>query len=156
MGVIVGRNELLALGEKLRRQGKTVVATNGCFDILHVGHSRILQESRALGDLLVVGINSDESVSKLKGPSRPINNEKDRAELLCALACVDYVSIFAEETAGEFLDQLKPNLYVKGADYKPEELPETPVVERNGGRVIILELVPGRSTSSVVAKIREP
>ena len=154
MGEIIRRDELAALGQKLHAEGKTVVSTNGCFDILHVGHARILQEARALGDLLVVGLNSDESVSRLKGPARPINNQNDRAELLCALSSVDYVTVFAEDTPVEFLRLLKPSIHVKGADYKPEDLEETPVVRENGGRVIILTLVPGKSTSSVVERIR--
>jgi len=156
MGTVVGRHELNALGEKLRAEGKKVVSTNGCFDILHVGHSRILAESKALGDVLVVGLNSDSSVSKLKGPSRPINKQDDRAELLAALSAVDYVTIFDEDTPVEFLKELKPNIHVKGADYKPEDLQETPVVRSFGGEVVILQLVPGRSTSNVVSKIQAP
>lgn len=156
MGEIVSRDALNALGEKLRAEGKKVVSTNGCFDILHVGHSRILAESRALGDILVVGLNSDASVSRLKGPTRPINKQDDRAELLVALAVVDYVTIFEEDTPVEFLKELKPNLHVKGADYKPEDLQETPIVRSFGGEVVILQLVPGRSTSNVVSKIQAP
>ncbi len=155
MGEIVLRQDLKELGEKLRKEGKTVVSTNGCFDILHVGHSRILAKSRSMGDILVVGLNSDSSVTKLKGPSRPINNEQDRAELLCALAAVDYVSIFGEQTPVEFLTELKPDIHVKGADYKAENLEETPVVEKHGGKVVILELVPGKSTSMLVSKIKD-
>jgi glycerol-3-phosphate cytidylyltransferase len=154
MAEIIERDELFELGQKLHREGKTVVSTNGCFDILHVGHIRILKESRALGDCLVVGINSDESVARLKGPSRPINNQIDRAEILGALASVDYVTIFAEDTPVEFLRLLKPDIHVKGADYSSADLEETPVVIENGGRVIILKLVPGKSTSLVVERIR--
>ena len=156
MGQVVTREQLKDLGERLRKEGKIIVSTNGCFDILHVGHSRILKESRALGDVLIVGLNSDESVSRLKGPTRPINKQDDRAELLCALECVDYVSIFPEDTPVEFLKELKPGKHVKGADYKPEDLQETPVVRQFGGEVVILGLVPGKSTSSVVEKIKQP
>lgn len=151
---VIERGELEQLGEKLRQAGKTVVTTNGCFDILHVGHVRILQQARALGDVLIIGINSDASVRKLKGESRPINNEDDRAELLLALSSVDYVTVFGEDTPVEFLKLVKPNVHVKGADYKPENLAETPVVEGFGGRVEILSLVPGRSTSNVVSRIQ--
>jgi len=155
MGKIVERDDLIQLGEKLRQQGKKIVSTNGCFDILHVGHARILAESKAQGDVLIVGLNSDESVAKLKGPKRPVNRQHDRAELLCALSSVDYVTIFPEDTPVEFLRCVKPNIHVKGADYKPEDLEETPVVRENGGEVMILKLVPGKSTSSLVDRIRE-
>ncbi|MBX9689124.1 MAG: D-glycero-beta-D-manno-heptose 1-phosphate adenylyltransferase [Candidatus Obscuribacterales bacterium] len=155
MGLLIEREKLAELGKKLKEQGKSIVSTNGCFDILHVGHTRILAESRGLGDVLVVGLNSDDSVARLKGSSRPVNKQDDRAELLCALSCVDYVSIFPEDTPVEFLKLLKPNIHVKGADYKPEQLEETPVVEENGGKVVILQLVPGRSTTKTIAKMRE-
>jgi rfaE bifunctional protein nucleotidyltransferase chain/domain len=154
MGEIVERSALEELGRKLRGQGKKIVSTNGCFDILHVGHARILKEARELGDLLVVGLNSDGSVARLKGPQRPINSQADRAELLCALACVDYVTVFDEDTPVEFLRLLQPDIHVKGADYKPADLEETPVVEAGGGRVVILKLVPGKSTTSLVERIR--
>lgn len=139
---------------ELRDEGKTIVSTNGCFDILHVGHVRILKQSKALGNILVVGINSDASVKRLKGEDRPINNQDDRAELLSSLECVDFVSIFDEGTPVEFLKSVKPNIHVKGADYKPENLEETPVVESFGGEVRILPLVPQKSTTSLVEKIR--
>src|SRR5262249_47740527 len=139
---------------RLRAEGKTIVTTNGCFDILHVGHVRILKSARALGDVLVLGLNSDGSVKKLKGEDRPINNQKDRAEILSSLGCVDYVSVFSEDTPVEFLKAVKPNIHVKGADYKPSDLAETPVVESFGGTVKILELVPNKSTTSIVQRIR--
>lgn len=154
MGTVVSREDLFELGERLRKEGRTVVSTNGCFDILHVGHGRILKQSKELGDVLVVGLNSDESVRKLKGPSRPINSQEDRAELLALLASVDYVTIFTEDTPVEFLKLLRPNIHVKGADYNPSDLAETPVVESFGGRVEILQLIPGRSTTNLVEKIR--
>lgn len=154
MGKVIGRDELSRLSAKLKSEGKMLVATNGCFDILHVGHSRILAESKKLGDVLVVGLNSDSSVRRLKGEKRPVNNQEDRAEILCALSSVDYVSIFEEDTAVEFLSFLKPDIYVKGADYKPDDLVETPVVRSNGGRVVILDLVPGKSTTATVARIQ--
>jgi rfaE bifunctional protein nucleotidyltransferase chain/domain len=154
MGQFVERNALARICEQARDEKRVVVTTNGCFDILHVGHVRILKQSRALGDLLVVGINSDDSVKRLKGSSRPINNEQDRAEVLASLACVDYVTIFDEDTPVEFLKAAKPNIHVKGSDYKPADLAETPVVESFGGRVEILPLVPGKSTTGLVEKIQ--
>ncbi|MDR3612786.1 MAG: D-glycero-beta-D-manno-heptose 1-phosphate adenylyltransferase [Candidatus Obscuribacterales bacterium] len=153
MGVV---SELSQLSEKLielKAQGKKIVSTNGCFDILHVGHVRFLQAARALGDVLVVGLNSDDSVRRLKGPTRPVIGQADRAEILSALACVDYVCIFEEDTPVEFLKSVRPNVHAKGADYKPADLAETPVVESLGGQVNIIELVPGKSTTSIVRLI---
>lgn len=150
---VVSRADLLSLREKLRSEGKKVVTTNGCFDLLHVGHVRVLSQSRNLGDVLVVGINSDASVRRLKGEQRPINNEADRAELLSSLRCVDYVTVFEEDTPVEFLRLFQPDIHVKGADYRPESLAETPVVEAGGGKVVILDLVPGKSTTSIVERI---
>lgn len=150
----LARDEIAARCEELRREGKRIVSTNGCFDILHVGHVRILEQARDLGDVLVVGINSDNSVKRLKGESRPINNETDRAEVLTSLRSVDYVSIFDEDTPVEFLKAVKPNIHVKGSDYKPSDLAETPVVESFGGEVRILALVPSKSTTALVEKIK--
>ena len=155
MNRILGREEAAALIESLKAQGKKVVFTNGCFDILHVGHLRYLEQAREQGDLLVVGVNSDASVKRLKGPTRPINSELDRAEMLAGLKAVDYTVIFTEDTPVEIIDELKPSIHVKGGDYKKEDLPETEVVERNGGEVRILMLVDGKSTTSVVNKILE-
>lgn len=153
MGSIIARSELEALSRRLKSEGKRIVTTNGCFDLLHVGHVRILKAARALGDVLILGLNSDQSVRKLKGPTRPITAENDRAEILSSLAAVDYVSIFPEDTPDEFLKHVKPNVHVKGADYKPEHLSETPIVESFGGEVRILELVPGRSTTKIVERL---
>ncbi len=155
MGKVVQRSELAEIIREARAKKRVVVTTNGCFDILHVGHVRILQQSRALGDLLIVGINGDDSVKRLKGPTRPINTSADRAELLAALGCVDYVTVFDEDTPVEFLHAAQPNIHVKGSDYKPSDLAETPVVESYGGRVEILALVPGKSTTNLVEKIRD-
>lgn len=151
---LIPRSDLADLAEQLRKAGKKIVTTNGCFDILHVGHVRILDEARHQGDVLIVGINSDESVKKLKGPDRPINSEADRAEVLLNLRSVDYVTVFGEQTPVEFLTEIKPNVHVKGADYTPEQLAETPVVRQFGGVIKILELVPGKSTSSIVSRIQ--
>lgn len=154
-GKVVSRNELDAISSRLKSDGKKIVTTNGCFDILHVGHVRILQQARALGDVLIVGMNSDASVRRLKGETRPINNENDRAEILCALRSVDFVCIFDEQTPIEFLKAARPDIHVKGSDYKPSDLEETPVVKSMGGEVRILDLVPLRSTTALVDKIRQ-
>lgn len=153
---ILARADLSSFRSRIEGSGtKKIVTTNGCFDILHVGHVRILKQSKALGDILLVGINSDDSVKRLnKGPERPINKQDDRAELILSLECVDYVTIFDEDTPIEFLSLVKPDIHVKGSDYKPEDLEETPVVEANGGRVHILSLVPGHSTTNLVEKIK--
>ena len=134
-------------------QAKTIVATNGCFDILHVGHSRYLSQSRSLGDLLVVGLNSDLSVRRLKGLARPINNQDDRAELLLALTAVDYVVIFDEDDASNFLEAVKPQIYTKGGDYDLDSLPEAKTAKALGTKIVLVELVAGKSTSSTVERI---
>ena len=154
MGTVLKRESLEAHLDELRGQGKSIVSTNGCFDILHVGHVRILKQSKAEGDILVVGINSDASVKKLKGEDRPINNEDDRAELLSSLGCVDIVSIFDEGTPVEFLKVVKPNIHVKGADYKPEDISGHGIVTASGGVVMTIPLVEGFSTSAIISKIK--
>jgi len=154
MGRILSQSELAAVAVEEKKQGRKVVSTNGCFDILHVGHARILKQARELGDCLFVGVNSDASVKRLKGPDRPINSEADRAELLASLGAVDYVYIFPEDTPVEFLTEVKPNIHVKGADYTTGQLAETPVVESFGGKVQLLALVPMKSTTALVEKIK--
>jgi D-beta-D-heptose 7-phosphate kinase/D-beta-D-heptose 1-phosphate adenosyltransferase len=153
-GKLVARGDLANLGERLRAEGRTVVFTNGCFDVLHVGHVRYLQQARALGDLLVVGVNTDAGVRRLKGPKRPIVPEDERAELLAALECVDYVTLFDEPTPEECLRQLRPAIHAKGGDYTEDQLPEAAVVRGYGGEIRIMPLVPGRSTTDVVNRIR--
>lgn len=140
--------------EELKREGKKVVFTNGCFDILHVGHLTYLNEAKRQGDYLVIGVNSDSSVKRLKGETRPINSEKDRAEMLSGLKAVDMTVIFEEDTPVELIESLKPSIHVKGGDYRKEDLPETEVVERNGGEVRILNFVEGKSTTNIVKKIQ--
>jgi rfaE bifunctional protein nucleotidyltransferase chain/domain len=149
---------LLGVRERCRREGKTVVWTNGCFDLLHPGHVRNLQAARALGDLLVIGLNSDESVRALKGPTRPILPEVERAEMLAALACVDHVVIFAEATPEAALLRLKPDIHCKGAEYAPphgKPVPEAELVRSYGGRIVYLPQVPGFSTTQLIRRIRE-
>ena len=136
------------------RRGRKIVFTNGCFDILHLGHVRYLQEARRLGDFLVVGLNSDSSVQVLKGPTRPIQSEMARAEILAALACVDAVTIFGEQTAANLIREVRPDIYVKGGDYTPETIIEAPIVREAGGEVKVLKFTEGFSTSKIVEKMR--
>jgi rfaE bifunctional protein nucleotidyltransferase chain/domain len=139
----------------LRASGKRLVVTNGCFDLLHVGHVTYLQTARQYGDALLVGLNGDKSVRELKGPDRPVNTEGDRAVVLAALASVDGVCIFAEPTATRFLAAAKPDVYVKGGDYTMDTLnqEERRTVEQAGGRIVIMPCVPGKSTTSLLKKI---
>ncbi len=151
---ILTREQLTQLAPMWREAGKQIVLTNGCFDLLHVGHLRYLQEARQLGDLLVVGVNSDDSVRQLKGESRPILPEQERAKLLAGLECVDYVTIFDEPTATQLVNLVQPTYYAKGGDYTEQDLPESEAVIAYGGFVVILPLQPERSTSAIVARIR--
>lgn len=151
-GVIL-RQDAVRLVRKWRDDGFKVVLTNGCFDLLHTGHVRYLQAARALGDRLVVGVNSDESVRGLKGPDRPILPEAERAEVLATLRCVDAVVVFDEATASDLMLELAPHIYAKGGDYTPDSLPETPAARRVGARIAILPFVDGRSTTSLIAAI---
>lgn len=148
--------QLALFGSECRAQGCKIVFTNGCFDLLHVGHVRYLQQARELGDLLVVAINSDRSVSALKGPSRPLNREGERAEVVAALRCVDYVTIFDDVRATAVITALRPAIYVKGGDYTIEtlDLGERTALEKCGSEVVILPLVPGRSTTELAKQLR--
>lgn len=134
---------------------KKIVFTNGCFDILHVGHKRYLQQAATLGDILVVGVNSDASVRRLKGPTRPVNNEQDRAEMLSALGFIDYVVIFDEDTPYELIKKIQPDVLVKGGDYKPEEVVGKDIVEARGGRLELISFVEGKSTTNIINKINQ-
>lgn len=134
------------------RADRKVVFTNGCFDLLHVGHVRYLQEARRLGDLLVVGVNSDASVKILKGPSRPIQNENDRAEILAALGCVDFTVIFTEETPAKLIETVKPDLLVKGGDWKIDQIVGADFVQSYGGKVMSLQFIDGKSTTKLIEK----
>jgi rfaE bifunctional protein nucleotidyltransferase chain/domain len=138
-----------------RAAGHRIVFTNGCFDILHVGHARYLAQARELGDLLVVGVNSDESVRGLKGDNRPLVPEAERAEMLAHLASVDYVCLFAEERPDALLELVRPHIHAKGGDYRADELPEAAVVRKHGGEIAILPLVAGRSTTNIVSRVLE-
>ena len=136
-----------------RKDGKHVVFTNGCFDLLHVGHVRYLQEARRLGDFLVVAVNSDRSVTKLKGESRPVQAEQDRLEILAALECVDYVTLFEEETPQRIIELLQPDVLVKGGDWPKEKIVGREVVESRGGKVVTIPYVEGASTTRLIEKI---
>lgn len=153
--MLINRNELNALLTKLRSEGKTIVTTNGCFDILHVGHVRYLEKTKTFADVLIVALNSDKSVKSIKGDSRPINKEEDRAEVLSALRCVDYVVLFDEDSPIDLLLQIKPDVYTKGADYTVETLPEAKPIMENGGRVEFISFVEGKSTTSIINKMKE-
>ncbi|HEU4942775.1 MAG TPA: SIS domain-containing protein, partial [Gaiellaceae bacterium] len=149
---------LLDLREQWRRDGRTVVWTNGCFDLLHVGHVRSLEEARAFGDVLVVGVNGDEAVTALKGPGRPVLPAADRAEILAALEAVDHVVVFDELTPEAALERLRPDVHAKGADYAPpngKPIPELDLVRSYGGEVRFVPLVPGSSTTEIVSRIRD-
>lgn len=153
MGQVLRRENVAQFVENLHKSGKTVVVTNGCFDILHVGHIRYLQKTKSFADYLIVLLNSDKSVRAIKGDSRPINNENDRAEILCALSCVDYVVLFDETSPRNLIDEIKPDVYTKGADYTMETLPEADIMRKNGTRVEFIEFVAGKSTTNIINKV---
>jgi D-glycero-beta-D-manno-heptose 1-phosphate adenylyltransferase len=154
---ILDFDELAERAGQLRTAGEKLVATNGCFDLLHVGHVRYLHAARALGDALAVGLNGDQSVRELKGVGRPVINEIDRAEVLAALECVDFVTIFPERRATRFIQAARPAIYVKGGDYSSDTLdPEEQALLREiGAEVRILPFVPGYSTSELLEQLRE-
>jgi rfaE bifunctional protein nucleotidyltransferase chain/domain len=141
--------------EELKAAGKTVVFTNGCFDILHLGHVRYLQDAKALGDCLIVAVNTDDSVKRLKGDSRPLVPEFERAELVAALQCVDYVTLFDEDTPTEIIEYLQPDIHVKGGDYQADDLPESQAVKSYGGKIVIIPLTEGKSTTNLIQRIVE-
>ena len=155
MGQVINREHIAEFVEKLHQSGKTVVATNGCFDILHVGHVRYLQRTKSFADYSIVLLNSDKSVRSIKGEGRPINNEDDRAEVLCALSCVDYVVMFDEDSPAQLLDQIKPDVYTKGADYTMETLPEADIMKKNNTRVEFITFVEGKSTTNIINKMKD-
>lgn len=146
---------LLALRRRYRAEGKRVISTNGCFDLLHVGHVQLLRQARALGDLLVVGVNSDASVRRLKGPGHPLVPETERSAIVLALRWVDRVLIFDDSLPNAWLSLVQPDIHCKSADYSPEAMPETAVVRGYGGEVRILPQLPGHSTSQMIRKAAE-
>jgi rfaE bifunctional protein nucleotidyltransferase chain/domain len=153
---IITLARLASESQRLQSEGKRIVATNGCFDILHVGHVRYLAAAKALGDFLIVGLNGDKSVRELKGPGRPVNREQDRAEVLAAVESVDYVVIFPEARATKFLAAVRPAVYVKGGDYTAETLDaaEREVLEKTGAKIEIIPFERGYSTSELLEKIK--
>ncbi|MDI6854118.1 MAG: D-glycero-beta-D-manno-heptose 1-phosphate adenylyltransferase [Deltaproteobacteria bacterium] len=153
---IISRPEAGRWVRGIQAEGKKVVFTNGCFDLLHVGHVQYLEEARSLGDALIVAVNTDDSVRRLsKGSGRPVNPEADRARVLAALACVDRVVLFPEDTPREIIAELQPDVLVKGGDYRLEEIVGRETVLARGGRVKVIPFVPGYSTTALLARIRE-
>jgi len=149
---VIPRREVRALCARLRRQGKKIVFTNGCFDILHAGHAQYLRRAASLGDLLFVGLNSDASVRRLKGEGRPVQKAADRAYLLASLSCVSYVAVFPEDTPLRLIRDVMPHVLVKGGDWKGKEIVGADVVRENGGTVRTIRFLPGRSTTSILAR----
>ena len=150
---IIDIDKLPEVVSHLKKQGKKIVTTNGAFDILHVDHKVVLERSRALGDILIVGVNSDRSVKQYKSEDRPIIPDDERAQLIAALACVDYVTIFHEPDPIKFLQIVKPSIHTKGGDYDPDKLIETKTVRENGGEVVAIPHPVIRTTSSIIEKI---
>ena len=153
--MLVSKQEIINIVKSEQANGTTFVVTNGCFDILHVGHVRYLQKTKEYADKLIVMLNSDKSVKAIKGDNRPINCEEDRAEILSSLSCVDYVVLFDEKSPAKLLEEIKPDVYTKGADYTLETLPERDVVLRNNIKVEFIEFVEGKSTTNMINKINE-
>lgn len=151
---ILSRDDAAAYADGLRRAGRRVVFTNGVFDLLHPGHVRYLRQARGLGDALIVGLNADASVRRNKGPSRPITPEGERAELLAALECVAAVTIFEEDTPAEIIRAVQPDILVKGADWPADQIVGRDTVEARGGRVVLMAVEPGHSTTSILDRIR--
>jgi len=153
MSKITPRNELKATVDRLKREGKKVVFTNGCFDILHAGHTRYLREARKLGDALILALNSDSSVRSIKGPMRPIVPEAERAEVVSALDSVDYVTVFDELTPLELIEYLRPDVIVKGGDWAEKDIVGAETVRKWGGRVAIMPEIEGASTTNIIDKV---
>lgn len=153
--MIIERNELKKECSKLKAEGKKIVFTNGCFDIIHSGHIYYLSEAKKLGDILIIGLNNDDSVRRLKGSERPINTETDRALVLDSLKFVDYVTIFDEDTPYDLINLLKPDFLVKGGDYKADEVVGADVVRENGGKVVIIPFIQGKSTTNIIQKLKK-
>ena len=154
-GKIKGLKELKIIVSGAKAEGEKVVFTNGCFDLLHRGHLHLLREAKKLGDLLVVAINSDRSVEKVKGPERPILSETERAELIAALEMVDYVVLFDEPDPYDVIRELRPNVLVKGGDWPKDKIIGTEVVEGRGGKVVVVPYLEGHSTSEMIERIRK-
>lgn len=156
MEKIIEREKLKKIIEELKKEGKRVVFTNGCFDIIHLGHIRYLREAKKEGDVLIVGLNSDKSVRMIKGGKRPLMSQEERAEILAALEMVDFVVLFDEPVPDELIKIIRPDIHIKGGDYSsPEELPEAELVRSLGGKVVIAQGVEGKSTTNIIRTILE-
>lgn len=153
--MIINRSEIKKLILNLKSSTKKIVFTNGCFDIIHAGHITYLKVAKDLGDVLIIGLNTDDSVTRLKGPGRPVNNENDRAMILDSLRFVDYVVLFDEDTPYNLINEIKPDILVKGGDYTFETIVGADIVTQNGGKVITIPLVEGKSSSGLLEKIRQ-
>jgi len=153
-GKVKSLDELKSITVQARRNGKTVVFTNGCFDLLHRGHVHVLRKAKALGDILVVAINSDGSVKAIKGPNRPVLSESDRAELVAAMEMVDYVALFDEPDPYKMIAAIRPNVLVKGGDWGPEEIVGADIVKQDGGKVAVIPYLKGFSTTEIIERIR--
>ena len=155
-GKIKTQSEIRKITDKLKRQGKRIVFTNGCFDILHYGHIKYLQDAKNLADVLVLGLNSDSSIRKIKGSARPINKQLDRARVLSALTCVDYLTIFSEDTPLRLIKLIQPDVLVKGGDWQAEKIVGADFVKSHGGKVLAISYINGYSTTKLINKIRSP
>jgi len=155
MNKVVSKKQIKGIVQRLKKKGKKIVFTNGCFDIIHAGHIRYLRKSKKLGDVLIVGLNSDSSVRKIKGRERPINNQRDRAEILSALEFIDYIVIFNEETPEDLIRIVLPDILVKGSDWKGKKVAGENVVKNRGGRIVFMPLLKGRSTTGLIEKIKQ-
>jgi rfaE bifunctional protein nucleotidyltransferase chain/domain len=155
MGRVISRAELIEVRRELKKNGRRIVFTNGCFDLLHRGHIEYLAKAKSLGDILIVGLNADDSVRRLKGPNRPITSQEDRAAILAALAVVDYVCIFDEDTPYELIRAVVPDILVKGADWTVDDVVGKDIVEAAGGSVHTIEFLPNRSTTNIIQKIAQ-
>ncbi len=152
--MILSLENISQISTELQKQGKTIVFTNGCFDIIHLGHIYYLSEAKKLGDYLIIGLNTDSSVKKLKGPERPINSEQDRAMVLDALKSVDFVVLFDEDTPLELIREISPNILVKGGDYKADEIVGADFMKQHNGKVMIIPYLQGKSTTKIIEKIK--
>jgi D-beta-D-heptose 7-phosphate kinase/D-beta-D-heptose 1-phosphate adenosyltransferase len=155
MGQVVSTEELIKIRRQAGREGRRVIFTNGCFDLIHRGHVEYLGQARAMGDILVVGLNSDRSVRQLKGQGRPLTPQDDRAQVLAALEMVDYVCLFDEQTPARLISAVLPDVLVKGGDYRPDEIVGRETVEEAGGKVVVVPLTEGFSTKGLIEKIRQ-
>jgi rfaE bifunctional protein nucleotidyltransferase chain/domain len=153
--MITSRTEIQGICRQLKQQGKTIVFTNGCFDIIHAGHVTYLENAKVLGDVLIVGLNTDDSVRRLKGKGRPLNDERDRAMVLDSLRFVDYVTLFGEDTPYDLIKEIKPDILVKGGDYTPETIVGADIVMQYGGKVVVIPLVEGKSTTGLIEIIKK-